>query len=94
MFEKFFSFDRMITPSIIKVLFWIGVVVSVIGGLATIIGGIAAPYGGGTMVLSGILGIIFGPLITRVYCELLILLFKINDNLGEIKEKLCGEDKE
>ncbi len=92
MFQKFISFDKMITPSIIKIIFWLGVAISIISGLIIIIGGIASPYGGGGEVISGLLFIIFGPLMTRVYCELLILLFKIHDNLCEIKDKLNEND--
>lgn len=94
MFQKFIKFDKMITPSIIKVLFWIGVGVSVITGLIMLIGGIASPYGGGLQVLSGLLTIIFGPLMTRVYCELLILFFKIHENLNDLNQKVSESNVE
>ncbi|MFP4661125.1 MAG: DUF4282 domain-containing protein [Halanaerobiales bacterium] len=94
MFQKFIKFDKMITPSIIKILFWIGLGASVIGGLIMLIGGIAARYGGGIQVLSGLLIIVFGPLFTRVYCELLILFFKINENITEINEKVSVKNGE
>ena len=32
----------------------------------------------------GILAVVFGPLVMRIYCEWLIVLFRINDTLTEI----------
>jgi Domain of unknown function (DUF4282) len=74
----FFSFDRMITPAIIKVVFWIGLVLSVLGGLAFLLAG-----SGGAKLL-GLFYLILGPLFVRVYCELLIVIFKMNDTLSVI----------
>ncbi|MFW5999771.1 MAG: DUF4282 domain-containing protein [Halanaerobiaceae bacterium] len=87
MIEKIINFDKMITPSIIKILFWIGIAVSIIGGLIMIVQGATAEYGGGGIqVLIGIFTLILGPISTRIYCELLIVMFKINDKLSKIEE--------
>jgi hypothetical protein len=83
--NQYLSFDKMITPAIIKVIFWAGVGLSVISGLIMMISGAASPYGGGALVIIGLLTIILGPLFTRIYCELLILLFKMNEALQSIK---------
>lgn len=83
------SFDRMITPVIIQILFWVGVAVSVLAGIAMMIAGCAANYGGGAQVFMGLVTLVVGPLLTRVYCELLILLFKIFDRLGDIQMALA-----
>lgn len=88
MFNEFLSFDKMITTSIIKIVFYIGAIMSIIGGLITIISGITARYGGGSQVLMGILIILLGPLFTRIYCELIMVFFKIHENLTEIKKSL------
>jgi len=74
--SDFFSFRQMDTPVIIQVLFWLGIAVSVIGGLAAIASD--APVLGLTWIL-------VGPLIVRVYCELLIVVFKIHDSLRAIE---------
>ena len=86
--KDFLNFKKMVTPVIIQILFWIGVVVSVIGGLISIIGGAVSDYGGGAMVFMGLLYIFLGPLVVRIYCELLIVVFSINDTLTEIKNSL------
>ncbi len=87
MFKDFFNFDKMITPSIIQIIFWIGVVFSVLAGLVMIVNGITAQYGGGMLVLMGLIYLVLGPLFTRVFCELVIVFFKINDNLIELKKR-------
>jgi hypothetical protein len=96
--KNFFSFERMITPIIIKILFWIGLIASGISGIVAffslLIGGISR--GGFGQILGGfLLGLIaglltfaLGALITRIYSELLILAFQINETLTDIKELL------
>ncbi len=76
MMEDFLAFRRMITPVIIQVLFWMGVVASVVAGVASI---------ANRQPVLGLLLIIVGPLVVRVYAELLILLFRINETLTDIK---------
>lgn len=79
-FNDFTKFDKMITPTIIKFLFWVGVALSVIAGLAML-------FQGGVSSLFGILTIVIGPLFTRLYCELLIVIFKIHENLVAIRQQ-------
>ncbi|MGD0517000.1 MAG: DUF4282 domain-containing protein [Thermoguttaceae bacterium] len=75
--EDFLSFRKMITPIIIQVVFWIGVVVSVVSGLSIMFQGRA--------FLIGLIYVVLGPLMVRIYCELIILLFRIYDVLNDIK---------
>lgn len=94
-FKSFLSFERMITPVIIKILFWIGLVASAISGIvfffSTLIGGIATgeflPIIGGFLLglIGGIVIIVLGALAARIYAELLILAFRINETLTDIK---------
>ena len=84
--NDFLAFRKMITPLIIQIIFWIGVVICVLSGLVTIIAGVARSYGGGSQVLLGLLVLIFGPLVVRIYCELLIIAFRIHDRLVDIKD--------
>jgi hypothetical protein len=86
--EDFLKFKKMLTPIIIQIIFWIGVVGSIIFGLITMVQGAASSFGGGAMVFSGLIMIFFGPILTRIYCELLIVIFSINDSLTEIKNQL------
>ncbi|MGC9424123.1 DUF4282 domain-containing protein [Vibrio sp.] len=91
--KRFFSFERMITPIIIKILFWIGIVGSFVAGVIALITISAMSDGRFPAVLltllfgllGGILTFAIGALITRIYCELMILAFRINETLTDIK---------
>lgn len=85
--NDFLNFNKMLTPVIIKVVFWIGIGFSVLVGLMTIISGLSY-YGSGFEVLFGLIIIVVGPLIVRIYCELLIIAFKMHESLQEINNKL------
>ena len=90
--NDFLTFRKMLTPIIIQVIFWIGVTVCIIGGIITIATGAASRYGGMT-VLYGLLAIFLGPLVVRSYCELLIVIFRINGTVTDIKNKMNGEQE-
>ncbi len=82
--KDFLTFRKMITPMVIQVIFWIGVAACIVMGLVGIIGG-AIMRGGAGAVLSGIFTLLIGPLMVRIYCELLIIFFRMNESLTEIK---------
>jgi hypothetical protein len=73
--KDFLTFKKMITPIIIQVLFWIGVAATVISGFVSLFGG---------DILMGLGAIILGPIVVRLWTEILIVLFKINDTLTDI----------
>jgi hypothetical protein len=79
-FAEFMSFRKMMTPVLIQILFWIGVVFSVIGGIVMIVAGATAYRGGAVMVLLGLFYLFLGPIWVRVWCELLIVFFRIEEN--------------
>jgi hypothetical protein len=88
--KRLASFERMVTPVIIRVLFWIGVVISVLAGLGVVIGSIIMAFDEGFLYLLG--GLVGGPVVmflgilsVRIYAELLILAFRINETLTDIK---------
>lgn len=87
--DDFLKFRKMITPVIIQILFWVGVAGSVIGGLVMI----AASFSGrGFEVIAGFFGglllMVLGTVVWRIYCELLIQFFRMNETLTEIKDNL------
>ena len=86
--SDFWAFRKMVTPVIIEILFWVGVIVCIIAGFILIGAGIKTNET--QSVLSGVLLIILGPLGVRVYCEILIVFFRINETLTEIKHALEG----
>jgi len=98
--KSFFSFERMVTPMIIKVIFWIGFIGSLIGGAVIFFGGIITGISNsefGTIVgglFGGPIAAVLGILAVRIYCELLILFFRINETLTDIKKILLTKKVE
>lgn len=92
------NFDRMITPIILKVLFWLGVIISVIAGIFVFFGGIISGVINGDFgqilgaLFGGPLTIVIGILVTRIYAELLIVIFQINESLTDIKQLLKKDE--
>ncbi len=74
-FAEFASFRTMVTPTAIQVLFWVGVIGTILLGLTGLV------HGAG---LSGFLIMVAGPLMVRIYCELVILGFRAYEMLKEI----------
>jgi len=87
-FGDFLAFRKMITPTVIQVLFWLGVIGCLIAGVLAIVGGTQASQGGVLLMLMGIGYILLGPCVVRLYCELMIVIFRINDTLYDIRNEL------
>lgn len=81
-FGDVLAFRKMITPTIIQIIFWLGVVACLISGLGTMV---SLPFGLG--VIPGLLILVLGTLGVRIWCELIILAFRIYDTLQEIKNQ-------
>jgi len=81
----FLTFRKMLTPIVIQVLFWLSVVACILGGIGAILVGIARIDRTPELIGIGILAVVFGPLVMRIYCEWLIVLFRINDTLTDIR---------
>ncbi len=84
--SDFFSFRTMITPVIIQIIFWIGVALCIIVGIFYLLFGYH--YYGSSAPAYGLLILVFGPVAVRIYCEILIIFFRINETLTEIKHTL------
>ncbi|MGC9456262.1 MAG: DUF4282 domain-containing protein [Halothiobacillaceae bacterium] len=77
-----FFFDSMLTPKIITFIYWLLLVMVLIAGL-----GAMFSTGGLGGFLSGLVGILIGTVLVRVWCELMIVIFKINDNLRRMVDR-------
>ena len=76
--KELLTFDTMITPKIIVVIYVLSLIGVLVFGIGAIING---------NILSGLITIPLGALGVRVYCELFVVLFKINEALQEIRKK-------
>lgn len=82
---NFLSFDEMLTPRLITLLYWLLLLSAVAMGLNIMFGGFGGFSFGG--FLAGLATMAGGALAARVWCELLIVLFKMNEALQEIRRK-------
>lgn len=100
---RFLKFEKMITPVFIQLIFWVGTILIIIAGIITMLGGFFAEsqFGeamntgsGGKIagLILGILIIIFGPIILRVYCEMLIVIFKLQGAMIQTRDLLSEQN--
>lgn len=86
----YLTFNKFIVPVIIQLMFWLGLFLAILVGLG-IIGYSVLSLSGMPMILgavTGFLSIFIYGLGVRIYCELLILSFRIYSTLVEIRDEL------
>ena len=76
--KAFLNYEYMITPGVLKILSYIGMVLAVIAGLFT---AFTADF------LTGIGTAVLGPIIVRIYAELLLVIFEMHKELKKISSK-------
>jgi hypothetical protein len=93
MFEwrDLFQWDRFITPSIIKVFYWLAIVLAALYGLSGVFSGLAMmalnPCAGFVLVLASLAGVGVGVVFSRVAAEFILIVFRINEHLGAIRDQ-------
>jgi predicted membrane metal-binding protein len=90
-FQQMFQWDRFITPSIIKPAYLLVVGLVVLFALSGIFSGLAtmavSPFGGFILILSSLLGAIVGIVFSRIAAEFILIVFRINEHLGAIRDQ-------
>jgi hypothetical protein len=90
-FRDLFQWERFITPSIIKVFYWLAVVISALFGLSGMLSGLAlmlhTPLGGIFWILGSLIGALIGIVFARIFSELVLIMFRINEHLGAIRQR-------
>ena len=76
-------FDSMLIPKIITFIYWLLLAGVALFGLGVIFKG---GFGLGAIFM-GILVMAAGAVGARIYCELLIVLFKIHENIKKLADK-------
>jgi len=86
-FGELLSFRKMITPTIIQIIYFIALIANALSALVIIIVGTAQGGFGGFVggLIAAVIELVLGSILIRVYCELLILAFKIYDELKAIR---------
>jgi predicted membrane channel-forming protein YqfA (hemolysin III family) len=90
-FRDLFQWERFITPSIIKIFYWLAVGISVLFGLSGVISGLALMahtffYGLFTIAAS-LIGLVIGVIFARIISEFVLIMFRINEHLGAIRQR-------
>ena len=86
-----FQWERFITPSIIKIFYWLSVGLSVLFGVGGILSGLTylfvSPIGGLITVIASLIGILIGVIFARIIAEYVLIIFRINEHLGAIRNR-------
>jgi hypothetical protein len=88
-FRDLFQWERFITPSIIKIFYWLALAMAVLGGLQGLFAGLAMmlvnPISGILMMVGGVLVAFIGVIFARIAAEFVLIVFRINEHLGAIR---------
>jgi hypothetical protein len=90
-FRDLFQWERFITPSIIKIFYWLAVGISVLFGLSGIVSGLTlmalSPLGGLFWIIASLIGVVIGVIFARIISEFVLIMFRINEHLGAIRQR-------
>jgi hypothetical protein len=90
-FQDLFQWDRFITPTIIKTFYWLVIALICLLGISGIFSGLAAmavsPFAGFLVLLSSIASVIVGIVFCRILAEFILIVFRINEHLGAIRDQ-------
>ena len=89
-----FQWDRFVTPTIIKVFYWLAVVISILLGLAGAVFSLATiafnPFVGMLSLIASLLGACMSVIFARIVAEFVLIVFRINEHLGAIRSQGSG----
>jgi len=90
-FTDLFQWERFITPSIIQIFYWLVLLVVTLTGLSGIASAVAVmPTNlaqGVITLLASLLGVAAGVLFARIAAEFVLMIFRINEHLGAIRNR-------
>ncbi|MGB3273889.1 MAG: DUF4282 domain-containing protein [Xanthobacteraceae bacterium] len=93
-FRDLFQWDRFITPTIIKTFYWLVIVLMALFALSGIGSGLSmmaiSPFAGFIIILSSVAGLLVGVVFARIVAELVLIVFRINEHLGAIRDRGHG----
>ncbi|HXW41351.1 MAG TPA: DUF4282 domain-containing protein [Xanthobacteraceae bacterium] len=86
-----FQWERFVTPTVIKVFYWLAVVVSVLLGFAGMMNSLTImaynPFVGMILLIASLLGACMGVILSRIAAEFVLIVFRINEHLGAIRNQ-------
>ncbi|MEQ9315876.1 MAG: DUF4282 domain-containing protein [Henriciella sp.] len=88
---RFLSFDKMITGTIVKFLYYILLVLVILGGIFFILQNLLSGNFG--MFLGGLILLPLAIIYVRMICEMFLVIFRISDNLAALRQMKEDESK-
>ena len=89
-----FQWERFVTPTVIKVFYWLAVVIAVLLGLAGAVSALGQmafnPFVGMISLIASLLGVCMGVIVARIIAEFVLIVFRINEHLGAIRNQGAG----
>ena len=89
-----FQWERFVTPTVIKVFYWLAVVISVLLGFAGAVNSLTTmafnPFVGMILLITSVLGACMGIIFARIIAEFVLIVFRINEHLGAIRNQGTG----
>jgi hypothetical protein len=89
-----FQWERFVTPTVIKVFYWLAVVISVLLGFAGVVSSLTTmaynPFVGMILLIVSVLGGCMGIILARIIAEFVLIVFRINEHLGAIRNQGTG----
>jgi hypothetical protein len=90
-FAELLQWDRFITPSVIRLFYWLSLAMTALTGLSlvlTALGMMAINFFAGLlMLIAAMVFILAGIIFVRIVCELVMVIFRINEHLGAIRDR-------
>lgn len=97
-FRDIFNFDKLIFPSLARIVFVAFTVAMVLLGLLGVAAGFAAMpevgfFGGLASVFAAVITTVFMVILARIWIEIVLVAFKINDGVQDIRKTLAEKYK-
>jgi hypothetical protein len=89
-----FQWERFVTPTVIKVFYWLAVVISLLLGIVGVVTSVDTmafnPFVGMIFLIASLLGTFMCIIISRIIAESVLIVFRINEHLGAIRNQGAG----
>jgi quinol-cytochrome oxidoreductase complex cytochrome b subunit len=86
-----FQWERFVTPTVIKVFYWLAVIVCVLMGVAGAVSSLRDmafnPFVGLIFLITSLLCAFMGVIVARIIAETVLIIFRINEHLGAIRNQ-------
>jgi hypothetical protein len=90
-FGDLFNWDRFITPSIIRIFYWLAVGLIVLAGLSGVFSALAMMtmniFAGLAALFAALLFVLVGIMAARISAEFVLIVFRISENLDAIRQR-------